>query len=332
MSEITAADVSVIVPVGNGAPLATEVVRRILAASSRPGELIVVNDRVTDGSLDGLREFLGVKIVDNDGPRGPAAARNAGARAATRPILLFMDADVFVAPDTLGKLVMEYNRLGSDAIIAVQDAAALPGEASRYKNLWMRYTYLRTPETVDLFYTTCAVIKKESFWAAGGFDENYTEPSVEDTAFGRALAARGFSVAVAKDVAVTHWKTYTAPGLIKTTFKRGRAMARCVMRTRGRGGGNRTSVPTASVLAVIAAGLLPIWVFVGVLAGAAGIFGAAANFAALYVLSAGWLRYLWRNDFRVALWALWFLPVELCAAFAGGVCGVGGYVFWGKKY
>ena len=45
--------------------------------------------------------------------------------------------------------------------------------ASQYKNLWMRWTYLRQTGDVPLFYTTAAAIRREAFLRVGGFDAGY---------------------------------------------------------------------------------------------------------------------------------------------------------------
>jgi len=329
-----AADFSVVIPVGNGAGLLRHVVGAVLAATPPPGEVIIVDDGVTDDSLKNIRGLGNVRVIRNDGGRGPAGARNAGARAARRSLLVFLDADVLVGPATFAALAAAYeNYERVDGVVAVQAVCSdLPNVASRYKNLWMRYTYIRLPSFVDLFYTTCASIKKDVFFAVGGLDENYRTPSVEDTAFGRLLARRGVRIAVAKEVEVEHRKSYTTRGLIKTTFERGSALTRCVLRTRGAAAGNRTSVPTPSVVGVALAGAWPVWLMVFFFSPWLALAGAAANLCGLYAASAGWLAFLVRNDAAAAAWAIWFLPVELAAAFAGGVWGLVGFWFLRRRY
>src|ERR671935_67774 len=74
---------SAIVPATNGAPTLDACVDAIRAADDGPDELVVVTDRT---------------LV------GPAAARNAGARAATGDVLVFVDADVIVHPDAFRRI------------------------------------------------------------------------------------------------------------------------------------------------------------------------------------------------------------------------------------
>ena len=65
-------------------------------------ELIVVDDGSTDDSAATARE-AGATLLRLPTPRGPAAARNLGAQAASSPLIFFLDADVAVHPETLAR-------------------------------------------------------------------------------------------------------------------------------------------------------------------------------------------------------------------------------------
>jgi len=326
-------DISVIVPVGTGSRLVAEVVRVLLAADPPPGEVVVVDDRVADGSVAGLPRAEGVRLVANDGGPGPAGARNAGARAARGPLLLFVDADVFVPPDIFARLAAAYGE-GVDGVVGVE--AELAGGynfASQYKNLWMRYTYLVLPRLVDLFYTSCASLRKEVFQAVGGFDEGYARPSVEDTAFGRELASRGAQIVLDKTIEVEHRKTYAGVGeVLRTGFRRGVALARCIWRQGRRGGGNRTSVPTSYIWALPLPSLFAVWAAWAAWEVRLAAAGAAATLAAIYLLNIKWLAFLARRGLGLALAALAFLPLELAVSFAGGVWGSVSYFLLRRRY
>ena len=55
--------------------------------------------------LASLAAKLGAIVLSlPDGPRGPARARNHGAASAQGDVLVFLDADVVVHPDTLGRI------------------------------------------------------------------------------------------------------------------------------------------------------------------------------------------------------------------------------------
>ena len=334
MTSYNAADISVVLPVGNGSTLVGDVVRAIAEASPPPGEVVVVDDRVSDGSLNAVRAEGWARVIANDGGPGPAGARNAGARAARRPLIFFVDADVFVPADVFERIAAAYGE-GVDGVVGVEaELPALPNLASRYKNLWMRYTYLILPRRVDLFYTSCASIKKESFLAAGGFDEGYVRPSVEDTAFGRTLAAHGIRIILDKNVEVEHRKVLDGWSVLVSAFKRGAALARCILRMgRRRGpGGNRTSVPSSFIASVAAAALFPVWAVLAAFWWPGAVVGAAATWVAIYLLNIKWLAFLARRGFALALWSLAFLPLEVFFSLAGGAWGTASYYLLGKRY
>jgi GT2 family glycosyltransferase len=205
--------------------------------------------------------------------------------------------------------------------------------ASRYKNLWMRWTYLRLAGDVPLFYTTAAGIRREVFLEAGGFDQKYGTPNVEDTAFGQKLARLGVRVKVAPDLEVEHVKRYSLWSLLATDFKRAVALTRLKLRYRANLVQNNTSVPLgyiASVpLAGLAAGLLllgmacklPVLLGLGLLAGA-GMVAVNRDFLNTIRQTAGWAR---------AVGAVPLLWTELLVAGVGAVVGVLSYPF-GRRY
>jgi glycosyltransferase involved in cell wall biosynthesis len=325
-------DISVVVPVGDGSPRAGDVVRRALSASPPPGEVVVVNDGVGDDSLDGVPADATVRVVANGRGPGPAGARNAGAEAAAKDLILFIDADIFVPRDIFARLAEAYGD-AVDGVLGVEaELPDLPNFASRYKNLWMRFTYLILPRQVDLFYTSCASIKKEVFRDAGGFDEGYKLPSVEDTAFGRTLGTQGARVVLEKYIEVEHRRTYTTKEALATAFKRGAALARCVLRTGRRRGGNRTSVPTSFIASLPLPALFILWAALAPFFWKFAVVGAAATLAAIYIFNAKWLAFLGRRGLAMTSGALFFLPLELAFSLAGGAWGTASYYLLGRRY
>ncbi len=329
-----ASDISVVIPAGNGSPFVGAVARAVLAAEPPPGEVVVVDDRVSDGSLATLPDSVRLRVVANDRGPGPAGARNAGACAANNAIIFFIDADVFVPADVFGKLAAAYGDV-VDAVLGVEaELPTLPNFASKYKNLWMRFTYLTLPPRVDLFYTSCASIKKAVFSAAGGFDEGYSRPSVEDTAFGRTLAGRGVEVVLDKGIEVEHRKVYGTVGALATAFRRGSALARCILRMGRRRGarGNRTSVPTSFIASLPAPALFLLWAALAPFSWQWAALGSGFTLGAVYALNFKWLLFLARRGAAMVLGALAFLPFELAFSLAGGGWGTATYFLLGRRY
>ena len=90
---MTAAPVSVIVPVHNGERYLAESLESALRQSFPPLEIIVVDDGSTDGSAEVAGRFGPRVTIQRQANRGAGAARNEGARLARAPLLGFLDAD-----------------------------------------------------------------------------------------------------------------------------------------------------------------------------------------------------------------------------------------------
>lgn len=164
--------VTVVVPVYDEAACIAECVRSLRAQDFRPLELLVVDDGSVDESVR-LCEDLGVKVLTQD-HRGPGAARNLGARHALGNILVFVDADMVLAPDYVSRLVVPL--VAGEAIATSHwDELVLDWE-----NPWARCQtyYLGLPERrrqpVDppAGEHVYRAVRKDFLLAAGGMDEH----------------------------------------------------------------------------------------------------------------------------------------------------------------
>ena len=94
-----------------------------LFRSTVPFECIVVDDGSTDDTR-AVADTFGVKVLTTGGRRGPAFARNLGAKEATTDLVYFIDADVCVHASTLRLLVLELDeRREIDAVFGAYDTA-----------------------------------------------------------------------------------------------------------------------------------------------------------------------------------------------------------------
>jgi GT2 family glycosyltransferase len=209
--------ISVIIPLGCLNPEFHQCLEAIEQSSVKPDEIIIVDD-----SKEGtIAEKLGgkYKVVRSTMPGGVSSARNTGAFQAKNELILFIDSDIIVYKDTIGKIIKTFSNEDIDAIVGIQSLDfPIKNFSSQYKNLWMNHTYTKMPDFVPLFYTSCAAIKKSLFLESGGFDRNYRSPSLEDTVFGRKLDRLGIKVKLARDIDVIHLKKYNLRKLLLTDF------------------------------------------------------------------------------------------------------------------
>jgi len=234
---------SVVMPVYNAEATLAECLTRLSCSSFGDFEVVLVDDGSTDQSR-AIAAGFPLRVVPTGGRIGPAAARNLGAGAAEGELLFFLDADVMVRPDTLSRIVAAFERDEIEGVIGVQAAEMRHRDlVSQYKNLWMRWTYCRRRGEVPLFYTTAAAIRRDAFLRAGGFDQGYATPNVEDTAFGQKLARLGIRVCIDPELEVEHVKRYSLAGLLRTDFARAVSLTRLKLRERRELAQNNTSVP-----------------------------------------------------------------------------------------
>jgi glycosyltransferase involved in cell wall biosynthesis len=270
---------SVIIPVKDAAPTLERCLASIFASSAPPLEVIVVDDGSTDGSPAIARRFP-VTLLDAGSPGGVANARNVG--AARGDVLFFTDGDVVLFPETLAAVARRLADPTLDGVVGVQsEAPAFANFASDYKNLWLRYTYLRQESDLAVLYSSVLAVRAAAFRRVDGFDPRYRRPNIEDSDLGKRLAERGARLRVAPEVEILHIKRYTLRSLLVTDFARSSGLLKVQLRDgfRRLRRGNYTSIPSAFVAALLLSWLVPL----ALVAPGGGPRAAAAAVAALAV-------------------------------------------------
>jgi GT2 family glycosyltransferase len=170
---------------------------------------------VDDGSTDGSAELAHLSTA---GRQGPASARNLGARSALGDILMFVDADVLVHPDTLETALRAFERDPAlDAVIgAYDDEPSERNFLSQYKNLMHCYVHRRGKRRASTFWTGCGAIRKSVFQQLGGFDERYTRPCIEDIELGARLTRAGGRIELEPAMMGKHLKRWTLGAMLKS--------------------------------------------------------------------------------------------------------------------
>jgi GT2 family glycosyltransferase len=209
--------VSVVIPAHNCAAHLRECLKSLRANDYPVSEVLVVDDASTDETLS-VAEAEGVRCIRLEHRSGPAVARNHGARVASGDILFFLDADVCVHRDTIGKGVGTL-RDDPDVVAVFGSYDNRPRQRnllSYYKNVFHHFVHQASVEESRSFWSGCGAVRREAFLAIGGFDPAYTRPSVEDIELGARLHRAGLRVRLKKDMLATHLKKWTLWGMVRS--------------------------------------------------------------------------------------------------------------------
>jgi GT2 family glycosyltransferase len=182
--------------------------RRCLGALTRQSmphdayEILVVDDGRSETTQRMVAAFSGrvgapriVYLQPPEGARGPAAARNAGWRAAQAPIIAFTDDDTVPAREWLERGIASLPDWASAAAGRVR--VPLPNTPTD----WQR-------SSADLdgaeFVTANCFVRRAALSVVGGFDERFARPWREDSDLYFALLEKGYRVVAAPAAVVVH--------------------------------------------------------------------------------------------------------------------------------
>ena len=188
--------VSVVVPT-RGRPERLKSLLRGLEGQDAEEVVVVLDgpDPATERVLAAARRALGVHVQRHPAPRGPAAARNTGWRAARGELVAFTDDDCVPAPGWLEAL------RAADGDVVQGRVTPHPEEAARLG------PFARTlaVDGAGPWYLTANIrYPRELLETLGGFDETFPHAAGEDTDLAWRALESGARAAFAPDALVWH--------------------------------------------------------------------------------------------------------------------------------
>ena len=193
---------SIIIPAYNASTHLSRLLLSIKKSTFKNFEVIVGDDSSNEQYL----VDKGIKIVRLTRNKGPAAARNVAAKRAKGEVLVFLESDVQVYPDTLKKIAEKFKEDHDlTAVTGVWDKHQKTANFfPQFKALrdWSYWTNERDRDGYYyLFSTRIAAIRREVFLRLGGFNEAFRQ--MEDVELTYRIAKR-YAIIFAPDVRVHH--------------------------------------------------------------------------------------------------------------------------------
>ncbi len=172
--------VAVVIPAHNAAPYLAQAIDSLLAQTRPPAEICVIDDGSADDTT-AIAERYGDQIIllHHDTPRGSSAARNAGIKATASPLVAFLDADDIALPERLSIQSRQLEQ-HKDAVLTfcsmayIDQRGIATGDVISASDYGRKGFLGRMMVRNRIGSNSAVMVRRETLFAAGGFDETLT--------------------------------------------------------------------------------------------------------------------------------------------------------------
>lgn len=217
--------VSVIIPAYNNATYLCEAIDSVLAQTYNDFEIIIVDDGSTDDTKNNVLSYV-QRYPDKikyfyQRNKGAGSARNKGIEEAQGEYFAFLDADDFVTPEWLGKLVSSFQNNNIGACVG---RVVSPMPRTLIQSLVSSKIDDMSPikDRGNYFVGSNLMVKKIVFEIIGKFDEDFCYAS-EDTDFGIRIGLSKFLIAYNKEAVMFYRQRADFCGLLKQKYRNGKS-------------------------------------------------------------------------------------------------------------
>jgi len=166
-------------------------------------EVIVIDDGSTDNTSDIVKRFPVRYIYQSN--KGPATARNTGAKEAKGEIILFTDSDCIPGKNWIEEMAKPFE---NPKVMAVKGAYKTEQKTltARFAQIEFeeRFNMLKKAESIDMVDTYSAGYRKSVFFSLRGFDPSFPAANNEDTELSYKMSRSGYKMVFNPDAIVYH--------------------------------------------------------------------------------------------------------------------------------
>ena len=218
--------ISVAIPVRNGRLTIGDCLEAAFASDFDDYEVVVCDDGSTDETVSIIERFPQAKLIRQQ-HGGAAAARNAGAAAATGEILFFIDADCLLQPDAVRNAARSMDGVDPLTVVGGTYTLEAPGENffGQFQSAFIHHSETKYVGAPDYIASHALVMRNETFRATGGFPERFM-PIIEDVEYAHRLRRTGHNLVMDPSILVRHVFHFTLWRSLRNAFKKSRFWTR----------------------------------------------------------------------------------------------------------
>jgi GT2 family glycosyltransferase len=216
---------SIILTTWNALPYTRICLASILQTSLPNYEIVIVDNATTAGTIDFLRSLRDprIRVIFNERNEGFPAAVNRGLGAARGEVVVLLNNDTIVPPDTLPRLVRHALVDEVGLVVAVTNFS---GNESRIETDYSTIEEMQTfashlsgerfdIETAAMY---CVAARRSVIDRVGLLDERFTTGTYEDADYSERVRRAGLRVVCAPDAFVHHYGSATFSTLSQREF------------------------------------------------------------------------------------------------------------------
>lgn len=159
---------SIVIPTYNEEKDIRDCLGSLEKQSDKDFEVIIVDDGSTDNTVEVVKKFKKVKLIQQN-HNGPGAARNLGAKNARGIVLIFVDSDMTFGKDYLKNLTSPI-RKNKGIIGTTHDFEVV----NNTENIWSRcWGKIRVSKEEAKDVKIFRAIRRDNFLKMGGFDPKF---------------------------------------------------------------------------------------------------------------------------------------------------------------
>jgi GT2 family glycosyltransferase len=207
---------SIIILTHNGLSFTKECIASIFNHTREDFELIIVDNKSTDGTVGYLKTLPKTTVIANRINRGFPGGCNQGLSVAKGENIVLLNNDTVVTAGWLNRLLWWMNQdesIGivgprSNYVVPQQSVHPVPYETMREMQLFAARrskSHFRQGCEADYLSGLCMVLKKSLIEQIGGLDERFNPGYYEDTDFSVRARISGKKLWVANDVYIHHY-------------------------------------------------------------------------------------------------------------------------------